>query len=147
MLYRSVIDILTCKGSFMQQFRPSAKHACCSLFAEMGTLCRLWSVAHSTLTPHLVACASDNGIVRLWGGRGMASCVASLIPSHSAPVCGVAFSSLDKHLIAAASADANVYLFDLRQTGKPLQVRGLCLCLIQSQSCTFSMYDLMAASG
>ena len=53
----------------------------------------------------------------------MGSCAASIVPNQGAPVCGVAFSSLDEHLLAAACADANAYIFDVRQSSQPLHVR------------------------
>ncbi|KAK9797014.1 hypothetical protein WJX73_005769 [Symbiochloris irregularis] len=83
---------------------------------------RIWNVVHSHLRRHLVACSSDNGTIQLWGGRGLQQSAGCVAPSRRAAVCCTAFSSLNEHLMAAACADTNAYIFDLRQLSKPLQV-------------------------
>ena len=100
---------------------------------------RLWSVAHSTLRPHTLACANDNGMLRLWVGRGLAECAVEVSPGKGPAVCGVAFSSLDEHLLAAACADSNAYVYDLRHMASPLHVRSppdtrLCQALWQEHA-------------
>lgn len=83
--------------------------------------CRVWSVSHSLQRPHLCASASDDGTVRLWGGRGMQTCLAALRPGRSgAPACGVQLSPFDANLLAVASADHSAYVFDLRRADQPL---------------------------
>lgn len=83
--------------------------------------CRVWSVSHSLQRPHLCASASDDGTVRLWGGRGMQTCLAALRPSSSgAPACGVQLSPFDGNLLAMASADHSAYVFDLRRADQPI---------------------------
>lgn len=83
--------------------------------------CRVWSVSHSLQRPHLCASASDDGTVRLWGGRGMQTCLAALRPSSTgAPACGVQLSPFDGNLLAVASADHSAYVFDLRRADQPL---------------------------
>lgn len=105
---------------------------------------RLWSVSHSNLCAHLVASASDNGSINLWSGPGLATCAATILPGQGAPVCGVAFSSLDEHLLAAASADSNAYVYDIRHSSKPLQVflhQSLCMCLHSNLSVCSHLLD------
>lgn len=82
---------------------------------------RVWSVSHSLHRPHLCASAAEDGVVRLWGGPGLASCVAALRPSASgAPACGVQLSPFDGNLAAVACADHSAYIFDLRRADRPL---------------------------
>ncbi|KAL4428271.1 hypothetical protein ABPG75_002360 [Micractinium tetrahymenae] len=98
------------------------------LIAEADGHCgrRVWSVSHSLQRPHLCASASDDGTVRLWGGRGMQTCLAALRPSSAgAPACGVQLSPFDGNLLAVASADHSAYVFDLRRADAPvLQLSG-----------------------
>ena len=101
-------------------------------------------MTHSQLRPHFVASASDNGTVRLWAGRGLADCAASLTPAQGSPVCGAAFSTLNEHLLAAACADTNAYVFDLRQLSSPLHVRS---CLVSGNECNGHCNHWFAAGG
>ncbi|MET9606884.1 WD40 repeat domain-containing protein [Streptomyces sp. NPDC006512] len=59
----------------------------------------------------LLATASTDGTVRLWGGAGHRSAVATLT-GHGAPVLGVAFAP-DGRLLASAGADGAVRLWRL----------------------------------
>ncbi|GLC54036.1 hypothetical protein PLESTB_000816800 [Pleodorina starrii] len=79
---------------------------------------KIWSVAHSTLTPHLAASAADDRCVRLWAGRGLATCVGTVSPNPRAAVCGVDFSPCCEHLLAAACSDRTAYLYDMRSLGR-----------------------------
>ncbi|GIL91488.1 hypothetical protein Vretimale_18776 [Volvox reticuliferus] len=79
---------------------------------------KIWSVAHSCLTPHLAASAADDRCARLWAGRGLSQCVGSLQPNSRASVCCVDFSPVCDHLLALACADRTAYLYDMRSLGR-----------------------------
>ncbi|GIL60557.1 hypothetical protein Vafri_15102 [Volvox africanus] len=79
---------------------------------------KIWSVAHSCLTPHLVASAADDRCARLWAGRGLSQCVGSLQPNPRASVCCVDFSPVSEHLLALACSDRTAYLYDMRTLGR-----------------------------
>ncbi|EIE23238.1 WD40 repeat-like protein, partial [Coccomyxa subellipsoidea C-169] len=83
---------------------------------------RVWSVAHSTLRPHLCASASDDGSARIWAGRGLAEASGVITLPRRAAICGVSFCADDEHALALAGADCCAYVFDLRNTSSPLQV-------------------------
>lgn len=85
---------------------------------------KIWSVAHSQRVPHLVASAGDDGAARLWAGRGLSECVATLRPNASgkASVCSVDFSAQCDHLLALAASDRCAYLYDTRYLRDPLAV-------------------------
>lgn len=88
---------------------------------SLARLRRVWGVSHSLHRPHLCASAAEDGVVRLWGGAGLASCVAALRPSASgAPACGVQLSPFDANLAAVACADHSAYVYDLRRADRPL---------------------------
>lgn len=83
---------------------------------------RVWSVSHSLQRPHLCASAAEDGVVRVWGGSGMRSCLAALRPGGAsrAPACGVHLSPFDGDLAAVACADHSAYIYDLRRADQPL---------------------------
>ncbi|KAG2432743.1 hypothetical protein HYH02_012877 [Chlamydomonas schloesseri] len=82
---------------------------------------KIWSVAHSHRSPHLAASAADDRTARLWAGRGLAACVATLQPNPRASVCCVDFSPEHDHLLALACSDRVSYLYDMRRlAGGPL---------------------------
>lgn len=83
---------------------------------------KIWSVAHSSRVPHLAASAGDDGAARLWAGRGLATCAATLRPSAKASVCSVDFSTTHDHLVALASSDRSAYVYDMRALSSPLAV-------------------------
>lgn len=84
--------------------------------------CRVWSVAHSSLRPHLCASASDDGTARIWAGRGLAEAAGAISLPRRGAICGASFCSEDENALALAGADCCAYLFDLRKTDSPLQV-------------------------
>ncbi|EFJ50367.1 hypothetical protein VOLCADRAFT_44236, partial [Volvox carteri f. nagariensis] len=75
---------------------------------------KIWSVAHSCRTPHLVASAADDRCARLWAGRGLSQCIASVQPNPRAAVCSVDFSPARDHLLALACSDRTAYVYDMR---------------------------------
>ncbi|KAG2424615.1 hypothetical protein HXX76_014340 [Chlamydomonas incerta] len=82
---------------------------------------KIWSVAHSSRSPHLAASAADDRTARLWAGRGLATCVATLQPNPRASVCCVDFSPAHDHMLALACSDRVSYLYDMRRlAGGPL---------------------------
>ncbi len=83
----------------------------------------MWSVAHSSLRPYLCASASDDGTARIWAGRGLAEAAGEISLPRRGAICGASFCSEDENALALAGADCCAYLFDLRKTGSPLQVR------------------------
>ena len=81
---------------------------------------RVWSVAHSQADPSLGMSTSDDGTARIWSGCAPQQPVATLRPSPGASVCNGTFCNYDRNLVALASADHNVYVYDLRQVHAPL---------------------------
>ncbi|CAM6100622.1 unnamed protein product [Calypogeia fissa] len=80
---------------------------------------RVWSLDYSRVTPTLSASSSLDGTVRVWS-RGVDRSVSVLRPGNGNSVCSAEFNPVADHLIAVASADANVYLYDLRNSESPL---------------------------
>lgn len=83
---------------------------------------RIWSVKHSRLRPDLCVSASDDRSAKLWAGKGLATCAATIVPSSRAAVCCADFSSSHDSLLALASSDHNIYVYDIRHYGQPLAV-------------------------
>ena len=116
------LDRVRCAGCCRQLallwwLAPQA-HVCFPLACPPHSV---WSVSHSLQRPHLLASASDDGTVRLWGGPAMQCCLAALRPGAAgAPASGVHLSPFDGNLAAVASADHNAYVFDLRRADAPL---------------------------
>lgn len=63
--------------------------------------------------------ACEDGTARLWSHHSE-SCLNIIAPRSQAALCSAAFSPVDSHLIALASADHNAYVYDLRATQEPL---------------------------
>lgn len=99
------------------------------------TGCRVWSVAQSSLRPHLCASASDDGTARLWAGRGLAEAAGTIVLPRGGAICGVSFCSDDEHALALAGADCCAYIYDLRKVSTPLQVRTSALYSTALQLC------------
>eukprot|EP00873_Tetraselmis_striata_P039084 jgi/Tetstr1/459348/TSEL_004742.t1 len=87
---------------------------------------RLWSVAHSCHHASVLATsAGKSGCVKLWDmGRSTEKEAFRISPENRVPVCSLAFSPQSDTLLAAASADHNVYLYDLRNPTEPVQRLG-----------------------
>lgn len=105
----------------LSQIHVGTGHIGSDVDAHMGR--RVWSVAHSRRRPHLVASASDDRSAKLWTGRGLAQCAATITPpGRPASVCCADFSDHDDNLLVLASSNSNVYLYDLRSQAQPLAV-------------------------
>ncbi|BBN02778.1 protein MpRUP [Marchantia polymorpha subsp. ruderalis] len=93
------------------------KHTVSEWYEHSGQ--RVWSLDYSKLAPTLSASASGDGTVRVWK-RGSEKSVVVIRPPSGNSVCCAEFSPASEYLIAMASADCNVYLYDLRKSGSPL---------------------------
>ncbi|KAG6548055.1 hypothetical protein Mapa_010489 [Marchantia paleacea] len=93
------------------------KHTVSEWYEHSGQ--RVWSLDYSKLAPTLSASASGDGTVRVWK-RGTERSVVVIRPPSGNSVCCAEFSPVSEYLIAMASADCNVYLYDLRKSGSPL---------------------------
>lgn len=82
----------------------------------------MWSITHSTTTPHLVASAGSDGTCKIWSGPGLAQRAHCLEPGHGAAICSASFCSADANLIALAGADSCAYIYDLRSAAQSLHV-------------------------
>ncbi|GLI60377.1 hypothetical protein VaNZ11_002508 [Volvox africanus] len=100
----------------LMQLHIASGHQLADVDAHSGR--KIWSVAHSCRTPHLAASAADDRCARLWAGRGLSQCVASLQPNPRASVCCVDFSPASDHLLALACSDRTAYLYDMRTLGR-----------------------------
>lgn len=80
---------------------------------------RIWSIDYSNDFPDVLASASDDGTVRTWDGRSEQS-VAILRPPTYNAICCAEFGPVSSSLIALASADSNVYVYDIRWLSTPL---------------------------
>jgi hypothetical protein len=83
---------------------------------------KIWSVRHSQLTPHLCMSASEDRTAKLWSGRTMDDCAATIAPPCGSTVCCADFSSSSEHLVALACSSHKVYCYDLRYRARPLAV-------------------------
>ncbi|PNH00667.1 Protein SPA1-RELATED 2, partial [Tetrabaena socialis] len=106
------------------QLHLASGHQIADVDAHEGR--KIWSVAHSTHTPHLTASAADDRCARLWAGRGLTQRVAVLRPNPGASVCCVDLSPSHAHLLAAACSDGAAYVYDMRQLagGPMMELRG-----------------------
>lgn len=113
--------VLTCADydGQLSQLHAASGHVLADVDAHEGR--RIWEVVHSPLTPHLCISSSDDRTARLWAGQGLAQRAGTLRPSQRGAVCGADFSSSQSHLVALASADCGVYLYDLRAPAAPLR--------------------------
>ena len=66
--------------------------------------------------------ASEDRSAKLWSGRAMDSCAATIAPPCGSTVCCADFSSSSEHLVALACSSHNVYCYDLRYRAQPLVV-------------------------
>ena len=80
---------------------------------------RIWSIDYSKDFPDLIASACDDGTLRMWD-RGSDQSVAILTPPTYSSICCAEFGPVSSSLIALASADSNVYLYDTRWLSTPL---------------------------
>ena len=80
------------------QVHACSGHQLADVDAHGGS--RIWSIAHSRLRPHLTATASDDRTVKLWAGRGLVACAATIAAPSGVPVCCVDFSTTHEHLLA-----------------------------------------------
>jgi hypothetical protein len=96
----------------------SSGHLVADLDAHQGR--RIWGLAHSPRQPLLVASVSDDRTARIWRGPALHKHAITIRPPTAAALCGVDFSAARDHLLALASSDASVYLYDLRQASRPL---------------------------
>ncbi len=101
-----------------RQVHVCSGHLLADLDAHAGR--RVWGLAHSSRQPQLVASVSDDRTARLWRGPALAEAAMTIRPPTSAALCGVDFSASRDHLLALASSDASVYLYDIRQARAPL---------------------------
>lgn len=87
---------------------------------------RLWCVSHSFHHANIVATSAGNsGCVKLWdSSRSWEREAFQIVPESRVPVCSLAFSPHNDTLLAAASSDHHVYLYDLRNPTEPLQKLG-----------------------
>lgn len=79
---------------------------------------RVWSVHYSPTDPTRIVSGSDDGTVRLWSVRDDRSVTRI---NTGANVCCAQFSPVSCNLVAVASANSNVLLYDLRHSAEPLQ--------------------------
>ncbi len=93
-------------------------HLVADLDAHEGR--RVWGLAHSQRQPLLCATVSEDRTCRLWRGPALAQEALTIRPPSNHALCGVDFSSSHDHVLALASSDASVYLYDIRQAGTPL---------------------------
>lgn len=92
------------------------------LVAEQDEHCgrRVWSVSHSHLRPHVAASGSEDGSAALWAGAGLQQVAGRVSPGGKASITGVHLSPYDENALAVACADAQAYVYDLRQLSAPV---------------------------
>ncbi|KAH7642477.1 will die slowly-like protein [Dermatophagoides farinae] len=88
-----------------------------NLFQEHEKRC--WSVDFNKIDSNIVASGSDDCTVKLWS-TNMELSIATL--NTTANICSVKFNPKNLYYLAFASADHNVYYYDLRTTKSPLLI-------------------------
>ena len=84
---------------------------------------KVWSVSHSHLHPGVVASASGMGCVNIWDvSTGKEQSMCKIMAPKKMPVCSLDFSKYSPNMLAMASADKNVYVYDMRNASTPCLV-------------------------
>ena len=101
---------------------------------------KVWSVSHSHLHPGVVASSSGMGCVNLWDvSTGKEQSMCKIMAPKKMPVCSLDFSKYSPNMLAMASADKNVYIYDMRNAASP------CL-ILPGHSRTVSSVKFQSAS-
>ena len=79
---------------------------------------RAWSVCYSARQPMMLVSGSDDGKVYLWDTTSESKPCTTI--DMSANVCSVKFNPEVSHQLAIASADHNIYVYDIRRPYTPL---------------------------
>jgi E3 ubiquitin-protein ligase RFWD2 len=84
---------------------------------------KVWSVSHSYLHPGVLASSSGMGCINVWDvSSGTEQSICKIMAPTKAPVCSINFSKFSPNLLAMASADTNVYIYDMRKASTPFLV-------------------------
>jgi len=83
---------------------------------------KLWSISYNPWQSSVIAASSGKACVKLWDTSTSGSPVGTIMLPRKMPVCCVEFSAFSENLLALASADHNVYLYDVRNPSEPQNV-------------------------
>lgn len=80
---------------------------------------RAWSIAYCNADPTKIASGSDDSHVKIWS-LNMRRSVLTI--DGRANVCSVNFDPFSNHVLSFGSADHNIYIYDLRNPKRSLQI-------------------------
>lgn len=142
----------------LTQLHVGSGHVIADVDAHDGR--RIWSVVHSKLRPHVVMSTSDDKSAKIFHGRSLSVCAMTLTPPGKGSICGADFSPADENLLALASSDRNVYMYDMRSPTVPLwtlkhharpvsyvKFLGADIIISASTDCTLASWDLRSGSA